>query len=133
MKNFLSILLAIMLLSMTPAHAVTKTYQGVGEYTMADETIDSAKTKAELVAERDVLEQVSFYVKNQSAARNSKLENDEIIVIAAGILHVTDTKFQINDDGDTLRIIALVTADIDVDELEKLLEQAVKERLANPK
>ena len=128
MKNFLSILLAIILLSMTSAHAETKVYQGVGEHFMTDETIESAKNKAELMAERDALEQVCFYVKSQSASRNSRLNTDEIITIAAGILRVTDTKFKINDDNNGLRITAIISADIDIDELEKLLERAVNER-----
>ena len=131
MKNFLSILLAVILFSMTSVHAETKVYQGVGEHFMTDETIDSAKNKAELMAERDALEQVCFYVKSQSTSRNSRLDTDEIIIIAVGILHVIETKFLMSEGVDCLKVTAWVTATIDTDELEKLLERAVNERFPN--
>lgn len=69
-----------------------------------------------------------FYVKGQSASRNSRLDTDEIIIIVAGTLHVIETKFLISEDVEGAKVTALVTLDIDTDNLEKLLEQAVKER-----
>ena len=123
--------LVILLLSMTPAYAEKQVYQGVGEYFMEDESIDSAKTKAERMAARDALEQVKLYVKSRSTSRNSQLILDEIIVIAAGILHIMNTKFKIDEENGQCRITATVTADIDIEKLERLLERAVKERLPN--
>ena len=113
----------------TVVHAEVKTYTGVGEYFMTDETIDFAKNRAELIAERDALEQVKLYVKSNSRVINLKQLEDEIIVIAAGILHVTDTKFEIGDDAEGFLVKSFVTADIDIDELEKLLEHEIKTRL----
>lgn len=109
-------------------HAEIRTYEGFGEYFVKDdESIDAAKNQAELIAQRDALEQVKFYIKSTSKSVNSKWLEDEIIVIAAGILHVTNTKFDI-EVADSLIVKSFVTAEIDIDELEKLLEQAIKER-----
>lgn len=110
------------------AHAEIRTYEGFGEYFVKDdESIDAAKNQAELIAQRDALEQVKFYIKSTSKSVNSRLLEDEIIVIAAGILHVTNTKFDI-EVADSLIVKSFVTAEIDIDELEKLLEQAIKKR-----
>ena len=120
---------SIMIFAAT-THAEIKTYAGVGEYFVKEELIDSAKEQAELIAGRDILEQVCFYVKSKSSSQNSSLTNDEIIIISAGILHVTDTKFSITTDNNEIIVKALVTAQIDTDELKKLLEQEIKRRTA---
>ena len=130
MKKFLTTLLgAAFMMTCAVVHAEIKTYEGVGEYIMTDETIDFAKNQAELFAERDALEQVSVYIKSQTKTVNSVLDSDEIIMISAGILHVTETKFQIEPTLDGLNVKAFITAEIDTTELEELLEQAIKERL----
>ena len=106
-------------------------FHGTGEFFMTDEDIDFAKHKAELSAQRDALEQVCFYVKSNSQTINGSLENDEIIVISTGILHVIDTKFEFVNDGGKIVIKSFVTAEIDVEELEKLLKQLLDERNAH--
>lgn len=112
----------------TTAHAEIKTYTGIGEYLLTEETLDFAKNRAELEAERNVLEQVSVYIRGRSMMIDNELDEDEIITIGAGVLHVTETKFSFEDDAEGILVKAFVTAKIDVDELEKLLEQAIKER-----
>ena len=61
---------------------------------------------------------------------DNELDDDEVITISAGILRVTDTKFSIEDDIDGLLVKAFVTAEIDTDELETLLEQEINNRAA---
>lgn len=112
----------------TTAHAEIKTYTGIGEYLLTEETLDFAKNRAELEAERNVLDQVSVYIRGQSMMIDNELDEDEIITISAGVLHVTETKFSFESDAEEILVKAFVTANIDVDELEKLLEQAIKER-----
>ena len=120
-----------MLFFMTVTCAEIQTYEGVGEYFIIDETVDFAKNQAELIAQRTILEEICVYVKSQSTMIDYKLDNDEIIMISAGILHVIDTKFFITaDDGDII-IKSFVTAQIDTDELEKLLEQEIKRRISS--
>lgn len=59
-----------------------------------------------------------------------ELDNDEIITISAGIIRVIDTKFSITVDEGEIIVKSFVTAQVDTDELEKLLEQEVKSRLS---
>ena len=110
------------------AHAEIKTYEGYGEYFMTDETVGFAKEQAELVAKRDILDKISVYVKSQSTMIDNELENDEVITISAGILHVIDTRFSMMPEDDGILIEAFVTAEIDTDELEKLLAEEIKSR-----
>ena len=105
-----------------------KTFEGVGEYFMTDETVDFAKNQAELAAQRDILDKVCVHVKGQSKMIDNEFDNDEIITVSTGILHVIDTKFFITEENDGIIINSFVTAQIDIDEAIKLLEQTIKER-----
>lgn len=131
MKKFLTALFAIVLLSASIAHAEIKTYTGDGEYLLTDETVDFAKNQAELSAQRRILDQVCVYVKGDSSLIDNELDYDEVIQICAGILHVTDTDFKIIEDADGILVKAVVTAEVDIDELETLLKQAIAERIKN--
>lgn len=116
---------------MTVTCAEIQTYEGVGEYFVTDETVDFAKNQAELIAQRTILEEICVYVKSKSTMIDYELDNDEIITISAGILRVIDTKFSITADDGEIIVKSFVTAQVDTDELEKLLEQEVKRRLNN--
>lgn len=116
---------------MTVTRAEIQTYEGVGEYFVTDETVDFAKNQAEIIAQRTILEEICVYVKSKSTMIDYELDNDEIITISAGILRVIDTKFSITADDDEIIVKSFVTAQVDTDELEKLLEQEVKRRLNN--
>ena len=116
---------------MTVTRAEIQTYEGVGEYFITDETIDFAKNQAELIAQRDILESICVYVKSQSNMINHELGNDEIITVGAGILRMIDTKFSITANDIGVSVKSFVTAQIDTDELEKLLEQEIKRRVHN--
>ena len=113
----------------TVAHAEIKNYEGVGEYFITDETLDFSKNQAELIAQRDILEKICVYVKSQSTMIDNELENDEIITISAGILRVIDTKFSIINDEDGITVKSFVTAQVDTDELKKLLEEEIKNKI----
>ena len=128
-RTLAAILVAMFtIFSAAVAHAEIKTYEGVGEYWVADKTVKFAKNQAKLQAQRDALEQVSFFIKSGSHMGNGILKDDEIITITAGILHVINTEYDlVNDNGDIL-VKAYVTAEIDTVELEKLLEEAVKSK-----
>ena len=105
-------------------------YEGVGVYFMTDETIDFAKNQSEIAAQRDILEKICVYVKSQSTMIDHEFDNDEIITIRAGILNVIDTKFSMESENDWIKVKSFVTAQIDTDELKKLLEQEIKSRLS---
>ena len=128
MKKFFVTIFALILLTAT-AHAQIQTYTGSGEYLMSeDENVDFAKSRAAIEAERNILDQVCVYVKGQSSMINNELDRDEVISIGAGILHVTDTKYKLLEDAQGILVKATVTAQIDIDELKTLLNQAIAER-----
>ena len=128
MKKFFATIFALILLTAT-AHAQIQTYTGSGEYLMSeDENVDFAKSRAAIEAERNILDQVCVYVKGQSSMIDNELDSDEVISIGAGILHVTDTKYKLLDDAGGILVKATVTAQIDIEELKNLLNQAIAER-----
>jgi len=128
MKKFFVTIFALILLTAT-AHAQIQTYTGSGEYLMSeDENVDFAKSRAAIEAERNILDQVCVYVKGQSSMIDNELDRDEVISIGAGILHVTDTKYKLLEDAQGILVKATVTAQIDIDELKTLLNQAIAER-----
>ena len=128
MKKFFATIFALILLTAT-AHAQIQTYTGSGEYLMSeDENVDFAKSRAAIEAERNILDQVCVYVKGQSSMIDNELDRDEVISIGAGILHVTDTKYKLLDDAGGILVKATVTAQIDIEELKTLLNQAIAER-----
>ena len=116
------------LLFVTVVHAQIQTYEGVGEYFMTNETVEFAKEQAELEAQRNVLEQVCVYVRGQATMIDHELDEDEIITISAGILYWKDVKFSCAEDSGDLLVKALVKAEIDTDEVDKLLDNAIKNR-----
>lgn len=126
-RGLIAFLIAINLFSV--AHAEIKTYEGVGEYLMTTETVDFAKNQAELAAQRAILEQICVYIKSKSTMIDNELDNDEIVTVSAGILRIVDIKFSMKDDSDGFNVKSFVTAKIDTDELEKLLEQEVKRKI----
>ena len=128
MKRFFAAIFALFLLTAT-AQAQIQTYTGNGEYLMSDdENVDFAKSRAAIEAERNILDQVCVYVRGISQTIDNELDNDEIISISAGILHVTDTKYQLLDDAQGILVKATVTAQIDIDEVKTLLDRAIAER-----
>lgn len=125
MKKFLTTLVALFLLS-SAAYAEVKTYEGSGEYFMTEETLDFAKNQAEILAQRNVLEQVSVYVETRASMIDHELDNDEIITISRGILRVLETRFSMESEVDGLAVKALVKVEIDTDELDALLAEEVQ-------
>lgn len=124
-----TLFITAILLANSVSHADIKIYEGLGVYYLNDgEPIDSANKKAELNAWRIIVEQVKVDISSGSCLHNLKLPEDEIITIAAGILRVIETKHAIEVEEDALIVKAFVTATIDTDELETLLDNAIKNR-----
>ena len=126
--SIVGLLMFMNFFAMSEAHAEIKIYDGVGEYFMSDETVDFAKEQAELEAQHHILRKISVYIKSQSVMIDHELDSDEIVAVSAGILHVVDTKFSMEPEENFIKIKSFVTAQIDVDELKKLLEQTIKSR-----
>lgn len=127
-KNVFIATFTIMNFFVSTAFAEIKTYEGVGEYCLTDETIDFAKEQAELDAQRNILNKICRYVKKNATTIDNELDEEEIITIAAGILRVIDVDFAFDADEDGILVKSFVTAEIDTDELETLLENCCSEQ-----
>ncbi len=133
MKNFarLVTLTAMIFFGlMTSANAAVESYEGIGVYYMENESelVDDAKERAKMFAEIDILEQISLKVGSYSTARQSDLTRDEIETIVAGIMNVTDTKYDMNYENNIMVITATVNAEVDIDKVNELLEREIKRR-----
>ena len=132
MKNFFTVLVAAILLSVSPAEAETQTYEGTGVFTITQgETQNVAKKRAKLEAERDALEQIYLYIKAESKSKNFKLTKDEIVTVAAGLMNVLKTKFAVTKEDGFFVVTATVIAEIDPDEIPEAVEREKNRRLHN--
>lgn len=132
MKKILTALFAAIVLSVSPAEAETQTYEGTGVFTITQgETQNVAKKRAKLEAERDALEQIYFYIEAQSKSKNFKLTKDEIVTVAAGLMNVLKTKFDVKKEGGFFVVTATVIAEIDPDEIPEAVEREKNRRLQN--
>ena len=128
MKKNLFVLFTLLTFS-SFAHAEIQTYTGVGEYVMSDfETLDVAKQRAKLYAERNAQEQAGVFVESASTVINSQLTKDEINTMTSGIISVIQTDYETLPDGKNILIRATIKANIDSDEINKWLNKDVQER-----
>ena len=104
------------------ARAELETYEGHGEYLMTDETIEYAKEQAKLEAERDVIRQVCFHVTGISQISDSILDYDEISGETEGIIRIIDVKYKLIPEKDNFIICAIIKAEVDTEELDKLFK-----------
>ena len=104
-------------------HAEIKTYTGEGFFEVVDETLDVAKEKAKIDAERNIAEQIYVYVESQTEVKNSALTHDEIILMTESLMKVLEVKYKIEpaEEGEFI-VRAIVTAEVDTDEIDKLME-----------
>lgn len=133
-KKFVTVFLFLVIwfFSVTTS-AEIKIFEGVGEHYMEDsnETLDEAEKQAKLFAELNALEQAQVYIQSYSNMHNSNLTKDEIIVITAGILNVTNVRYKLSQESDEIMLItAIVTAEIDTDKIPELVERELKRRKA---
>ena len=126
-KKFIAVLLFFVALTFTSiGHAEIQIYEGVGEYAMMnDETMDFAKYQAQIEAERNIAEQVYVYVQSQTETNMQVYNHDEIIVMSEMIMKIIEVKHQILPaTDDTFIVRAIVKAEIDTDEIDKLMKEA---------
>ena len=104
------------------ANAKVEIYEGEGLFAVVDETLDYAKNQAKLDAERNIAEQIFFDVQSSTEVKNSELVRDEIISTTESLMKILDVKYKIEPAEDSFIVHAVVTAEIDSDEIEKLLK-----------
>ena len=125
-KVFNSVIFTLFFFITAPlTYAVQRTYDGIGEYVMSDfETMEVAKQRAKLRAEQNAIEQAGVYIKSYTKSINAIVVQDEISVITAGILKITETKYSLQplegQAGSTL-VRAIITALIDTKQVDDLI------------
>ena len=111
------------------AHAEMQTYEGVGEYSiMQGETLNAAKQQAKERAERDALEQIYFYVRSDSSSKNSTVDKDEVSTIAAGLMNVLKTTYDVSKEDGALLVKATVVVEVDPDKIAESVEREMQRR-----
>ena len=103
-------------------HAEIKTYTGVGEFVIKNETLDVAKNNAKLVGVRNIAETIFVNVQSSTEVKNSELIHDEIILETENFLHIVDVKYKIESEDEEILVKAFVTAEVDSEEIEKIIK-----------
>src|SRR3989338_855178 len=102
MRYIFAVIIALFLFFPSLGFAETKEIIAEGTYNMGDgETLSVAESRALLQAKRVALEQAGTYVESYSKVINLQLTEDEIQVLASGLMEVTilDKKRSIEGDG----------------------------------
>lgn len=99
-------------------------YETSGEYYMSElETVEVAKLRAKNNALQNIAEEFEHFIKSKSRMINSKLTDDEIIVVACNIIHILDVQYEssITPDGKFTIHRTKIKAQIDSEEFEKIM------------
>jgi tetratricopeptide (TPR) repeat protein len=103
---------------LTIKHTVKQTFGG-------GQSPDDARISAMAKAKREALEKAGTYIESLTIVQNSKVEKDEILALAAGVLkaEVISQKNYASDDGFSIEIVVNIVVDTSV------LEERVKKQL----
>lgn len=126
LKIFILSILFGMLQNFSLASAESKIYEGIGYFAVTEESLDYAKNQAKLDGARNIAEQIFLDVQSQTDVKNSAVQHDEIITKTEGLLKILDVKYKIlpdESDENNFVVQAKVTAEVDSDELEKILAE----------
>ena len=118
---FISILFSNYILIST-AQAEIEIYEGRGEYLRTDETIEYSKKQAKIEAERDIIRQAYFHVTGISQSSDSVLDYDEVFGESEGIIRILDVKYKLIPEKENYIIRAIVKAEVDTEELNRVLK-----------
>ncbi len=131
MKNnvtyFMVLILAILLFPVVSYTAV-KEIISEGTYNMGDgETPTVAESRALLQAKRTALEQAGTYVESYSRVKNFQLTEDEIQVLASGVMEVSVMEKKRTVVGDLIHFWVKIKSKVSTDKIEEL-KNRVKEK-----
>lgn len=118
--KYLSIVFLLLLIPIV-SFAETRVIISEGSYNMGDgETPSVAESRALLNAKRTALEQAGTYVESYSKVKNFKLTEDEVNVIAFGLMQVTILEKNRTIVGDGLRFWVKIEAKVNPDRAEDM-------------
>jgi len=125
-RNTFAIILMILMLLPVSAFSETQTVTHTVKQTFGGgQSPDDARISAMAKAKREALEKAGTYIESLTVVQNSKVEKDEILALAAGVLkaEVVSQKNYASDDAFGIEIVVKVVADTSV------LEERVKKQL----
>ena len=118
----------ILLLLPVISFAETRAIISEGSYNMGDgETPTVAESRALLNAKRTALEEAGTYVESYSRTKNYQLTEDEVKVIASGLMQVTILEKKRTIVGDGLRFWVKIQAIVNPEKMENMATR-VKEK-----
>jgi tetratricopeptide (TPR) repeat protein len=127
MMKYLSIVFLLLLIPIV-SFAETRVIISEGSYNMGDgETPSVAESRALLNAKRTALEQAGTYVESYSRTKNYQLTEDEVKVIASGLMQVTVLDKKRTIVGDGFRFWVKIEAMVNPEKMENM-EARVKEK-----
>lgn len=110
-----------LLMAQVSVFAETKEVMAEGTYVMGDgETPTIAEERALLQAKRSAVEQAGTYVQSFSRVKNYQLTEDEVVVLASGVMEVqvVDKKRTINGNG--IEFWVKIKATVDSDKIQEM-------------
>jgi tetratricopeptide (TPR) repeat protein len=111
------------------SHAEIKTYaQTVKQSFGGSQSPDDARIAAIAKAKREVLEKAGTYLESLTIVKNSVVEKDEILALAAGVLNAEIVSQENYHTKDAFGIIVVAKVDVDTNILEKRVERLFQDR-----
>ena len=112
-----------------PVQARIKTYTySIKQPFGGSQSPDDARVAGIARAKREILEMAGTYLETLTVVRQGKLDKDDIIALAAGVLKVEVVSQKNYASGDAFGIEIKVKADVDTSILEKRIKQLLEDR-----
>ena len=119
-----SFAIAILFFYPSLASAQTKEIIAEGTYNMGDgETPSVAESRALLQAKRTALEQAGTYVESYSKVKNFQLTEDEIKVLASGLMEVEILEKKRTILGDGFHFWVKIKARVQIEKMEEMAKR----------
>lgn len=122
MRTIFVIFLLTALVSPRVASAEIQTFTATHTYILGDrDSKDDARQQCLLEAKRKIIEQVGVYIESASEVKNFDLTKDTITSFAAAVMHVKDTKENVNFESGHMTMTLTLKANVDLAEVRKQL------------
>ena len=125
MNKILSMLLAILMsnfIFISNVQAEVETFEGHGDFLWTEgESIEESKETAKLEALRYISQQVYIEIRNRQKNRDSILDYDEIEGKTESIIRIINEGYKLMPEKEGIIIRAIIIAEVDIEELEKLI------------
>ena len=123
------LLLLVFILIPNISHAEIKTYiHTVKQSFGGSQSPDDARVGAIAKAKREVLEKAGTYLESLTIVRESVVEKDEIIALAAGVLKAEIVSQKNFATEDTFGIVVKAKVDVDTSILEERIRKLLQDR-----